>query len=151
WLLVPVALAQNEPTFTIRLSRDFGSAIGGRIQGQFSIRVNGPDNLERVVFYIDDEQIGEDTETPFRLNFNTESFAPGVHTFRAVGFTVDGQELQSNNITPTIMSSEESREAFTSSVLPFIIGVVVLSIAVPVVIALLTKQKNLAPGTSRQY
>lgn len=151
WLLITPVFAQDDSPFTIRLSRDFGSAIGGRIQGQFSVRVNGPDTLERVIFYIDDEQVGEDTEAPFRLNFNTESFAPGVRTFRAVGFTTDGQELQSNNLTPTIMTSEESREAFTSNILPIIIGVVVLSVAVPVVITLFAKRKNLAPGAARQY
>lgn len=151
WLLITTVFAQDEPTFTIRLNRDFGTAIGNRIQGTFSIRVNGPDNLERVIFYIDDQQLGEDIEAPFRLNFNTESFAPGTHTFRAVGFTVGGQELQSNRITPTIMTSEESREAFTSNILPVIIGIMVLAIAIPVIAMLFTKQKSLTPGTPRQY
>lgn len=149
-LILPV-YAQDEPVFTIRLSRDFGTAIGGRIQGTFSVRVNGPDNLERVVFYIDGEQIGEDTADPFRLNFNTDSFPPGVHSFTATGFTADGQELSSNTVTPTIMSAEESRQAFTNNILPGIIVIALLAIGIPVLATLFLKQKKLEPGAARQY
>jgi len=146
------ALAQDESTLTIRLSRDFGSAIGGRIEGTFSVRVSGgPDNLERVVFYLDDERLGEDSEAPFRLQFNTSSFSPGVHTLTVNGFTADGQELSANTITATFMSAEESRQELRQTILPAIIGVAALAVGIPVIIALVTGRKTLAPGAPRTY
>jgi hypothetical protein len=150
YFLNPVQ-AQDEPALTIRLSRDFGAAIGGRIEGTFSMHVSGPDTLERVVFYLDDERLGEDSETPFRLQFNTSSFSPGVHTLTVTGFTTDGQELSANTITATFMSAEESRQQLRQTILPVIIGAVALSVGIPVIIALVTGRKTLAPGSPRTY
>ena len=63
-LLSPIpAFAQDEDeTLTLRLSRDFGYGGGGRIQGRFSVRASGPDNMMRVEFIIDGEVESVDKE-----------------------------------------------------------------------------------------
>ena len=97
--IVLVTQAQGEE-LTISFSRDFGySSGGGDIQGLFSIKVGGPDTLTKVVFYIDDEAIGEDTEAPFKLQFNTDSYSLGQHAIYAVGTTSDGRELKTKLVT----------------------------------------------------
>jgi len=101
------ALAQNDD-LSLRLSRDFGYSLGGRIQGKFSFRVTGPDDLERVVFLVDGEQVGEDTKPPFRLQFRTETFSLGSHTLSATGFTSDGRQLQSNQLHREFVSGNNS-------------------------------------------
>jgi len=90
-------LAQETNELNLRLSRDWGYSSGsGKIQGLFTLTASSPENLERVVFYIDDQIIGEATESPFRYQFDTDNYPLGVHTIMATGVTSDGREVISN-------------------------------------------------------
>ncbi len=106
-LSISTAAAQ-EDSVTLRLSRDFGSGFGARIQGTFSFRVTGPDDLVKVIFLIDDETVGEDSDAPYRLQFRTNSYSPGVHAMSAIGVTADGREIPSNQIHREFLSDSES-------------------------------------------
>ena len=123
-LLGKTAVFAQEDQLTIRLNRDFGSGFGTQIRGTFSIRVSGPDNLERVEFFIDDERIGEDNEIPFRLQFRTSNHENGIHTMKAVGYTTNGQELVSNRITRQFISASQS----TNKALWIIVPILVLGL-----------------------
>ncbi|MBP7998735.1 MAG: hypothetical protein KA314_13880 [Chloroflexi bacterium] len=143
--------AQDEPDFRIRLSRDFGTDLGGRIEGTFSIHASGPDNLISVIFYLDETSIGEDTEPPFRLQFQTGSFPPGNHTLSAVGTTSDGQELTANVIGASFMSAEESREGLLSFMIP-VLGLIVVIALLSMASAVWAARRNkLEPGAVRHY
>lgn len=126
WLLFSAVtvLAQETPPLQLRLSRDFGYGAGDQVQGTFSFRVEGPDNLTRVVFLIDGEPIGEDTEAPFRLQFNTDTYAAGRHTLSAIGYTADGRELTSNEISRNFITRSESRRS-SALILAVIGGLIV--------------------------
>ena len=64
--LIPVtALAQDEG-LALKLTRDFGYGSGGQIQGKFSLRVSGPDDIVEVDFIIDGEVVHTAAEAPFR-------------------------------------------------------------------------------------
>ncbi|NOX60535.1 MAG: hypothetical protein GXP42_01080, partial [Chloroflexi bacterium] len=70
----------------LSLRRDWGyGGFAGDIQGTFTMKVEGPDDLVSVDFYIDDQLIGTDTEPPWRLRFVTDDYPLGVHELRAVG------------------------------------------------------------------
>lgn len=156
WLLAafsPVGF-QPEPQLVLSLSRDFGYSSGtGKIQGTFSMKVSGPDTLSRVIFLIDGTQIGEDTEAPYRMQFKTDSYDLGIHVIQAVGYTVDGLELHSNEQRREFVSSEEGWKAAGKIAIP----VIVLSVAAVLVSALLpallgrNKKSTLAPGSARKY
>ena len=118
---VGTAVAQSDTPLELRLSRDFGSGFGSRIQGTFSFRVSGPDNLSRVTFYIDDEVVGEDSEAPFRLQFKTDDFPLGTHRLYAVGLTQDGRELASNSLSRTFISSSSANRTALYIVIPIVI------------------------------
>jgi hypothetical protein len=90
---------QESTSLELRLKRNLGFGMGGQIQGRFSLNVSGPDNLERVEFYIDDSLVGEDSTSPFGTSFNTGDYDRGAHTLMAIGYTSDGRELRSNRIT----------------------------------------------------
>ncbi|MCB9419500.1 MAG: hypothetical protein H6667_06840 [Ardenticatenaceae bacterium] len=121
-LLLPAAVgAQESPELRLSLLKDFGSALGGSIQGTFSYRVSGPDDLSRVEFLMDGESIGEDSEAPFRWQFKTDNFSLGTHTMSAVGYTVDGRTLQSNTIQRQFISSNESNKMLFWVVIPIIV------------------------------
>jgi hypothetical protein len=111
-LLVPAISveAQAQRQISLSLSRDFGFSLGSRMQGNFSYHVSGPDNLVRVVFLMDGESIGEDTEPPFRWQIRTESYPLGIHTMNATGYTRDGQELESNVIQRQFVAGSDSTQ-----------------------------------------
>lgn len=125
WLsfLLPVgrSLAQEEPALRLSLLRNFGSSLGSSIQGTFTYRVSGPDDLERVVFLMDGEIIGEDAEAPFRWQFKTDDFPLGVHTMSATGYTIDGRTLQSNSIQRQFISGSQSNSLLFWVLIPIIV------------------------------
>jgi hypothetical protein len=106
------ALAQNGEELRLRLNRDFGYASfgGNQIQGTFSMTITGPQDVARVVFYLDDQILGEDTEAPFSLRFVTDNYALGVHTLQAIGTTADGRELRSNVIRTEFVASGQGMD-----------------------------------------
>lgn len=111
-LLTPgTALAQgNDSELNLRLTRDFGYGdFTNNIQGRFSFRADGPDDLLRVEFYIDEELIATVEESPFDHQFNTDNYSPGEHRLYAIGFTSNGDVLHSNEFTRVFLSPEEAR------------------------------------------
>ncbi len=78
-LLTFPVLAQSDSELQFSMSRDFGyaSTNGKDIQGTFSMKVSGPEDLVKVIFFIDNAAIGEDTEAPFRFQFNTDNYPLG--------------------------------------------------------------------------
>ena len=147
-----VAQAQGEE-LTITFSRDFGySSGGGDIQGLFSIKVNGPDTLTKVVFYIDDDAIGEDTEAPFKLQFNTDSYTLGQHAIYAAGTTSDGRELKTKVVHANFVSASEGTQSAMRILIP-ILGIVAVAVVLAAVIPVITGRKTipLEPGTPRNY
>jgi DNA-directed RNA polymerase subunit RPC12/RpoP len=152
-LMISGALAQQETGFSISLSRNFGFAYGAKIQGQFSVKANGPANLQRVVFYIDDQEIGEATQSPFNLSFNTGSFSPAQHNLSAIGFTSDGQELHSNVINAQFITAEQANQSVLKMLIPILVvvfGAVILSALIPM-LTTRGKTEHLPLGASRNY
>lgn len=145
-------LAQEEERLSMRLSRDFGYASGtGRIQGAFSLRVTGPESLERVAFFLDDEQIGAVQAAPFHFGFNTDQFAPGAHRMHAVGYTSDGRELRSNTVQAIFVTAAEARAATVRIVIPILVvvaGATLLSAVIPLISR---RGKPTIPGAPRKY
>jgi hypothetical protein len=105
-VFVTAARAQAVEELELSVSRDFGSSFGtGDIQGTFSMKVTGPSNLVKVQFYIDNTMIAEDTEPPFKVQFVTDDYAPGMHTMHAIGYTSDGRELRTREMTFNYMTT----------------------------------------------
>jgi hypothetical protein len=129
-----VGAQEAEPQLELGLSRDFGYGSGLQIQGRFSYRVSGPDDLVRVQFLLDDEVIGEDTEPPFRLRFQTGDYELGWHTLSAVGYTAGGSELRSETIQRNFVSGQTS--------LYIVIAAVVLVVAFRAVSHFLTRDRS---------
>ena len=154
-LLTVLAFAQTEADqLSLRLSRDFGYSSGtGDIQGNFSLRASGPENLVRVGFFMDDQLMGEITEPPFRLRFITDDYPPGLHRMSAVGYTADSLELTSNEIRAEFVTAQQSRQQTVRFVLPllgFLAVAFLISLVIPIVVSR-GKTTSLPPGTPRNY
>jgi hypothetical protein len=119
--------AQSE--LTLSINRDFGyGGFDNKIEGLFSLEAEGPDDLSRVDFFIDEDLIASREQAPFRIQFSTNSFAPGEHLIYAIGFTSSGDELRSNEIVRVFITKEESRNAVIGIIIPTISIIVVLMI-----------------------
>lgn len=152
-LLAITAVSAQTETLTLKMSRDWGyGGFNGDIQGLFSMKVTGPPDLARVVFYIDGTLIGEATQSPYNLQFNTDGYPIGSHALSAVGYSSGGQEYRSNVINATFVSAGEGSKAAMRIVIP-LLGVVLGAILLAAIVPILTghKTKNLPPGSPRQY
>ncbi len=152
-LAVSSAFAQAEG-ITLKLSRDFGYSSGtGDIQGLFSMKVTGPENLVRVEFYIDETMIGEDAESPYRLQFSTDDYPLGLHNLYAIGYTSDGQELHSRVLTGNFVSADEGWGAASRIIIPMAV-ILLIAITLAVIVPALTtrgKLEHLPLGAERTY
>jgi hypothetical protein len=148
------AWAQEQEALTLSLRRDFGYSSGtGKIQGTFTLKVEGPESLARVVFLIDGQEMGEVTRAPFELKFQTGAYPLGVHTLSATGTTTDGQELQSNEQRREFVPAEEGWQAAGRIAVP-IISVVFLVMLFSFVLPLVLgrgKRSQLPLGAPRSY
>jgi hypothetical protein len=148
------AFAQEAEEITLTMSRDFGYSSGtGKIQGAFSIKAQVPSDVVRVVFYIDDQIIGEATAEPFKIRFDTGSFTLGMHTIYAKAFTEDERELNSKIIQREFVTAEEGWQAAGKIVLPILgltLGISVLSFLIPF-LAGKRKSAALPLGAERTY
>ena len=148
-LVVTAAFAQTEE-LTLRMSRDFGyGGLNNDIQGLFSMKVTGPADLARVVFYIDSTAIGEITQAPFNLQFNTDNYSLGQHKLYAVGYSSSGLQYNSNIINSNFVPASESTKIVVP-ILVIVFGAILLSFIVPLVTGR-GKTQNLPLGAERKY
>ncbi len=148
------AFAQDANQLKLSLSRDFGYSSGtGKIQGTFSMKVSGPENLSRVEFLIDGKVIGEATAAPFNLRFDTGQFDLGSHTMSAIGYTSDGSELKSNEITAEFVPASAAMETIAKIIIPLAVvigGIILLTTLIPLITGR-GKTGNMPLGTPRNY
>jgi len=113
---------QQDEQLKISLKRDWGFSSGtGKIQGTFTIRASGPDDLSRVMFYIDDQLLGEVNDAPFELRFVTDDFPLGPHQLQAAGFTANNRELSSNIVRVEFVSADEGWQAAGDFIIPLVV------------------------------
>jgi hypothetical protein len=152
-LLATTAVSAQTEELTLSMSRDWGyGGFNGDIQGLFSMKVTGPADLARVVFYIDSTAIGEATQSPFRLQFNTDNYPLGNHELYAVGYSTSGTEYRSKVINANFVSALEGSKAAMRIVIPILVvvfGAMLLAAIVPILTG--RKTKNLPPSSPRQY
>ncbi|MGE5124543.1 MAG: Ig-like domain-containing protein [Acidobacteriaceae bacterium] len=151
------AAAQTTSELQLGLSRDFGyGGFGNDIQGLFSVKIkNPPQNLARVEFYIDSALLGEVAQSPFSLQFNTDSYSLGTHTLSAIGYTAEGTELQSNTIQANFVPASAGSGMIVKVVVP-IVGLVILMMVLAFVLpTFLNRGKGkvsaLPLGSARNY
>jgi hypothetical protein len=144
--LFPVsALAQSEE-LDLRLTRDFGYGAGGQIQGKFSLRVGGPDDIDQVDFIFDGEVVHTATEPPFRYQFNTDEYPPGVHTMTAVGYKADGTLVYGPEFTRQFLSADEAKSSTMKIVIPLLIIVGIATLVGVLAPVLMMRGKEFKPG-----
>lgn len=152
--ITTISYAQEGETLQLRISKDFGYSAGAEIQGKFSLRVSGLENLGRVEYYIDGQLLGQSMEAPnFRYKFDTDEFPNGTHTLSAIGYTTDQQILNSNQITRRFISASQGYSS-TIKIVGIILGVVIAASLISFLVSRLAggkKESDVELGSPRNY
>jgi hypothetical protein len=162
WLLILVlgllpvgaALAQDAPELELFIRRNIGYSGGSQIQGSFRAEATGPADLLQVTFKIDGEALGVDAEAPFRVDFDTDDYATGWHTFTAEGETASGRVLLSNERRFEFVTAAESWQAARDIMVPMfsLLGIVlILGLGLSVLQIRQTKKNPVPLGAPRRY
>lgn len=143
-----VSFARQEGgILSLSLIRNFGYGGLGKIQGNFTLRVNDPPaDLEEVSFYMDGELMAVVSEAPFTLKFHTSEFEDGEHRLSAVGTLANGGVLESNAITKIFLSSDQAWGETQQIIVPLLVGVGALTLLGLALPALLGRKKEHVPG-----
>lgn len=123
-----LAVSAQGETWDLGLSRDFGYAGGGDIQGLFTMHVGEVAGLTQVRFLIDDEVVGTDSEAPFEFQFRTDDYPLGVHTLAAVGTLEGREEIRTPERTLEFVSADEGWKAVLRIVGPVLVIVVAATV-----------------------
>jgi hypothetical protein len=146
-------IAQTEELI-LKMSRDFGyGGFNNDIQGLFSMKVTGPADIVRVIFFIDSTNIGEVSQLPFNLQFNTDNYPIGQHELYAVGFSSNGKQYGSNVITSNFVPASVGNKAALQIAVPMLVivfGAILLSFVVPLLTGRVKTQK-FPLGEERKY
>lgn len=149
-LVSPVSAQDN--SLKLGLSRTMGyGGMNNEIQGLFTMKAEGPASLIRVEFYLDDILMGEDTEAPFGFQFSTDSYPPGTHNLKAVGYTSGGEKMESNSISAVFIPEDEVGQRMLGILGPILAVVAVAVVASSVVPFLMRGGKPIPLGQPRRY
>lgn len=125
--------ARAQEGLTLGLNKNFGFAWGNQIQGNFTVRVEGPSDLAHVVFLIDGQPMGEAAQAPFKVDFHTGSFALGEHTLSARGERTSGEQLSADPLRLEFVSPDVGTQFALRLVGPILALLVVVMLAATVV------------------
>ncbi len=148
-LLLPLRFASAQDTteaLSLKLRKDFGFALGGRIQGSFTLSASGPSDLHSVDFIIGEAVVFQDDEPPFEYQFHTSDFELGVHRIQAVGATSASGIVQSKVLQFEFVSADQSWEAAKSVIIPMFILIVLIAVIGISATTLLDRKKGFRIG-----
>lgn len=153
-LILSASTVFAQDALTLYVRRNFGYSGGSQIQGSFTLEATGPQNLVSVTFKLDETVVGTAAQSPFKINFNTDSYPLGLHTLVAIGQTADGQTLTSAPRQFEFVSAEEGLKAGGRIALPLlaVVGVILLlSFGVSLLQTFSGKKSTLPLGAARKY
>jgi len=104
------AVMAQEAPFTLRISRDWGYGNGADINGRMSLSVKGnQDKIQQVTFFIDDEVMASVAAAPFKFQFDTNNFEPGLHRLTAEVKTTTGETHTTNGLVSNFIEKGRSQ------------------------------------------
>jgi len=142
----------QEGDMRLSMRKDWGFSLGGQIQGLFTLSATGAQDITWVSFELDSKELAAVTQPPFTLQFSTDKYPSGRHTFSAIGRTSDGREFKSNTINVELVSAGAAWQATQRIMIPLLalVGlVIILTTAGQLVLG--RGQRHLEPGAPRNY
>lgn len=151
-LAVP-ALAQGNFGFTVRKQSGFNN--GSQIRGVFSIQTyNNPPDLVSVTYLLDGQPLGTATAAPFKITFDTRSYAEGWHELGAIGRTSAGEVISAPAQRFRFVSTAEQNRFMLEVIVPIFGGIALvflLVVGIQMLASRHTGGKVLPLGAPRSY
>jgi hypothetical protein len=92
--------AAAQGSLTLNLDRNFGTALGSLIQGTFTLRGGGPEEVQNLTVYFNGEQVHFVTGNTISWQFNTGDYASGAMNITLYGVDdAGGEYLASRQVT----------------------------------------------------
>lgn len=144
-LTFTVVLAQDSP-FSLRIVRDWGYGNGSDINGRMSLSIKGDeDQVRQVSFLMDGELMATVTAKPFKTQFDTNSYEPGIHHMTAEVTTTSGETFATNTIVSNFVEKAAANQS-TYKILLFVGGIAAASIVIQF---LMQRNAKKNPNTSQ--
>ena len=122
-------LAQDSP-YTLRIVRDWGYGNGADINGRMSLSVKGDqDQIQQVTFFIGGEVMASVAAAPFKHQFDTNNFEPGLHRLTAEVKTTTGETYTTNGLVSNFVEKGEANQSMLK-ILLLLGGIAVVSIGI---------------------
>lgn len=144
WVIFSAPALALEPDEGLQISirRDWGFGMGGLIQGRFTLRADGPEDLVEVRYHIDGQLMSAVAEPPFSYQFHTDDYSTGVHEIYAIGVLENGGEIRSQSLTLEFISGEEAGGSISRFIIPLVIAIAAISILSALLPSLLGRNKD---------
>ncbi|HUN24406.1 MAG TPA: Ig-like domain-containing protein [Anaerolineales bacterium] len=127
---VQPTLAQSTPPTqpTLRLQRNFGyGGFGQDIQGLFTLSLENAESVSEVQFLLDGQALGTRLlAAPWQVQFSTDNYPTGEHTFSAQVILQDGREINPNPITAKFLSAAQVAGGVKKFAVPIVGGILAL-------------------------
>ncbi len=122
-------MAQDSP-FSLRMVRDWGYGNGTDINGRMSLSIKGDEaQIQQVTFFIDDQVMGTAASAPFKYQFDTNDFVPGLHRLTAEVKTTTGETHTTNGLVSNFVEKGAANQSMVKMLL-LVGGIVVASIGI---------------------
>lgn len=122
-------LAQESP-YTLRIVRDWGYGNGPDINGRMSLSVRGDqDQIQQVTFFIDAEVMASAAASPFKFQFDTNNYEPGLHRLTAEVKTTTGEIYTTNGLVSNFVEKGKANQSMLK-ILLLVGGIAVASIGI---------------------
>jgi len=145
----------QDTTYTVHVRRDFGYGMGSDIQGTFTIRLLGDEEIvDSAAFFIDEVVLYRTDEAPFSYQFSTQEFESGMHRLYAEVLLNNGNTIRTNVVQYNFLNQKEAGRQIRD-VLIWIGGAILGAVAIVALVQSLLISKDgkgtHQPGTPRNY
>ncbi len=153
-LLFFPTVVQAQTDLRLNIDKIIGYGMGNQIAGTFNIAVIGSEEqISAVNFLIDGESMGEVTQAPYKMTFDTKNYSKGEHQFAAEVTFKDGSTVTVGPSLYIIPTADEQRSGMMRIIVP-VLGIILAAVLFINVIPMLTNRRktgSIAPGAARNY
>jgi len=98
--------AQDEEILSLGIKKNFGTGIGDKIEGDFTISGSGPDNILNLTLFFNGTQVAFESDNQLTFRFDTKDYSLGLMNITLVGEDSEGmvynKSIFKEFISPTI-------------------------------------------------
>ena len=145
----------QDDAYTVHVRKDFGYNMGSQIQGRFTVSLSGEEQgVAAVAFFVDDTLLSQFEAPPFRVQFQTEEFEPGIHQIYAEVHFEDGRSQITNSVQYNFLSQKEVNQQVKRVLIGIgsaILGAILLVFVIQSLVIKGSDKKSVQPGAPRSY